>query len=218
MDFTNIIKREIKKEFKELMEKYDLHDVSLINKEKIFVLSYKDHFDVLSYHKFMKIFDNFFGRKMYYVYNPKSYGEKELSKQENVLKHLHGINSETSVSDSKPNDVDIDIDPNPHDYSINEIIMSKEDIIEIESDVKKILKENTKSFNIYHLWIESSGYEEYDGFVVVSKDLESAKQFILSEYHDNTLYSWKRKEVKSRLIGTSHLKEEQVILESYIRA
>ena len=29
-------------------------------------------------------------------------GGKELSKRENVIKHTQGINSETSVSDSKP--------------------------------------------------------------------------------------------------------------------
>ena len=79
-------------------------------------------------------------------------------------------------------------------------------------------KEKEKELNIYHLWIEDSGHEEYDGFVIISKDLESAKKFILSEYDkDFCLYSWKKEEVKSRCVGTSYLKE-QVVLESYIRA
>jgi len=77
-------------------------------------------------------------------------------------------------------------------------------------------KQTKEKLNIYLLWIEESGYEEYDGFVVISKDLESAKKFILSEYDkDFCLCSWKRKEVKNRYIGTSYL-EEQVVLESYI--
>lgn len=78
-------------------------------------------------------------------------------------------------------------------------------------------EEKQEELNIYHLWIDSSGYEEYDGFVVISKDLESAKKLILSEYNNSTLYSWKKKEIHSRHIGTSFLKE-QIILESFIRA
>jgi len=79
-------------------------------------------------------------------------------------------------------------------------------------------EEKQEELNIYHLWIDNRGYEEYDGFVVISKDLESAKRFILSEYdNNNVLYRWKKEEIHSRHIGTSFLKE-QVILESFIHA
>lgn len=80
------------------------------------------------------------------------------------------------------------------------------------------MEKKQEELNIYHLWIDSSGYEEYDGFVVISKDLESAKKLILSEYNNTgALYSWKKKEIHSEHIGTSFLKE-QVILASFIHA
>jgi 6-pyruvoyl-tetrahydropterin synthase len=79
------------------------------------------------------------------------------------------------------------------------------------------LEKKQEKLNIYHLWIDRSGYEEYDGFVVISKDLESAKKLILSEYDNTTLYSWKKKEIHSKLIGKSFLKE-QIILASFIHA
>ena len=74
-----------------------------------------------------------------------------------------------------------------------------------------------EEFNIYHLWIEDSGYEQYDGFVVISKNLENAKEFIISEYNEDVLHSWNRYNIKNRCIGISRLKE-QVVLGSFIRA
>jgi len=80
------------------------------------------------------------------------------------------------------------------------------------------VEEKKEELNIYHLWIDRCGYEEYDGFVVISKDLESAKKLILSEYgNTSALYSWKKKEIHSKHIGTTFLKE-QTILESFIHA
>ena len=79
------------------------------------------------------------------------------------------------------------------------------------------VEKKQEELNIYHLWIDSSGYDEYDGFVVISKDLESAKKLILSEHVNITLYSWKKKEIHSEHIGTSFLKE-QIILASFIHA
>lgn len=79
------------------------------------------------------------------------------------------------------------------------------------------MEKKQEELNIYHLWIDSSGYEQYDGFVVISKDLESAKKLILSEHDDITLCSWEEKEIHSEHIGTSFLKE-QIILASFIRA
>lgn len=65
-------------------------------------------------------------------------GEKELPKHENGLNHVHGINSETSVSDSKLYEPLINSDL--------ETVFPKEknkskDTIVIEYNVKKILKE-----------------------------------------------------------------------------
>ena len=74
---------------------------------------------------------------------------------------------------------------------------------------------------VFSLSIDDCGYEEYDAFVVIAKDLERAKAFILEEYDnpidDSVLYSWKEKEIKSIIVGETNL-SERVVLASFIRA
>ena len=75
----------------------------------------------------------------------------------------------------------------------------------------------TKINKIFKIWIDDSGYEEYDGFVVIAKNYKEAKEFIFTKYELEDSYSWGKYKNNHQCVGMSPL-EKQVVLESFIRA